>query len=91
MNNNFKQSEGDVRLNNYHGIDSLSQARESDGEEHPAPGGGGDMTGLSGVEAPRLVIREYGGKVFKITSIRGKVWKLSQRVTIINLSRFTLH
>ncbi len=58
MNNNITQSEGDVRPNNYHGIDSRSQAQESDGEEHPAPGGGSlDMSAFSGEEAPRLVIR----------------------------------
>ena len=89
MHNIIKQSEGEVRPKTYHGIDNRSQAQERDAEEHPALGGGGqNVTAFSGEEAPRLVIR---GESFQDNSYQGEIWKLSQRVTIINLSWFTSH
>lgn len=72
--NNFIQSEGGVCPNTYHGIDSRSQAQESDGEEHPALGGGcEDMEGFSGDGAPRLVIR---GESFEDTPCFGETSEL---------------
>ena len=57
-------------------IDTRSQVQESDGEEHPAPGGGClDVDAFPVEEAPRLVIRgeslqdinsPYSGETFKL-------------------------